>query len=153
MHDVGAAGDHLGSLSFRVFEFPSGVVPAEGFRRLLALVDAHLIQVLDLEFIGIGADGSSSLVAAHDVAIEPSVPLDLAQFDGAASGILTSADIAEAARGAQPGSVVAVLLIEDLTLSPVVDAFEQAGAYLVGEGAVLPEDLLEALDATETIDR
>lgn len=139
----------LGPINYSVIEFPGGVVSGDGFRRLLGLVEAHLVQILDLEFVSKGLDGEAAVLAAHDVPSDTATRIDLGQFDGASSGLLDALDIAEVAEQIAPGSVAAILVVEDLSLLPVIAAWESAGAKLVSEGPVVPDDLLAAIDEAD----
>lgn len=143
------ASDRLGPIDYQIIEFPSGEIAAAGFRALLDLVDAHRIQVLDLEFVSTSADGDVAVIAAHDVAVADGETIDMALFDGAASGIIGDLDLAEISEHLTPGGVAAILVYEELTMLPVLDAWEASGATVVAAGPILPDDLLTALDATE----
>ncbi|MDJ0319863.1 DUF6325 family protein [Pseudarthrobacter sp. PS3-L1] len=130
-------------------EFPGGVVSGKGFQLLLALADAHFIQVLDLEFVAKAADGSVRVIPAHDVTVGDGSPVDMTEFDGASSGIVSSLDITEVASSISADSVAAILVYEELTLLPVIAAWENSGASLVAGGPILPEDLLEAINLAD----
>ena len=142
--------DRLGPIDYQIIDFPSGAIVSAGFRALHDLVDAHRIQVLDLEFVTTGADGALTIVAAHDVAVADGDVIDMALFDGAASVIVRGLDLEEIADELTPGGVAAILVYEDLTMLPVLDAWEASGATIVAAGPILSDDLIEALDATET---
>lgn len=139
--------DVFGPIDFLVVEFAGGSVGADGFGRLLALVDQGVIRVLDLEFLARHDDGSVAPIDAHDVSAADG--LDMAQFDGASSGILTSDDFAEIGEDMTPGNVAAILVYEELSMLPVIGAWEREGATLLNDGFLLVEDLEAALDATE----
>jgi hypothetical protein len=51
MCDEKGFDDDFGPVVFLVVEFERGIIGAGGFRRLLDLVDGHIIRVLDKEFI------------------------------------------------------------------------------------------------------
>lgn len=142
--------DRLGPVDYQIIHFPSGTVSGAGFRQLLALVDAHLIHVLDLEFITLGGDGQPTVVPAHDVAVDGDDPIDMTLFDGASSGLVSDLDLAEVAAALAPGGVTAVLVYEEMTMLPVLHAWEEAGATIAAGGPILTEDLLDALDAAES---
>ncbi|MER2203818.1 MAG: DUF6325 family protein, partial [Rhodococcus sp. (in: high G+C Gram-positive bacteria)] len=83
--------DQFGPIEYVAVEFPSGAPTSAGFEQLLTLVDSGAIRILDLEFVTKAADGSVAVVPASTFELED---FDLAQFDGAASGLLDAGDIA-----------------------------------------------------------
>lgn len=140
--------DHLGPVSYLAVEFPQGQVNAEGFSRLIELVDAGLILVLDLEFVRRAADGSLVTISPGSLDLD----VDLSAFEGADAGLLDPDDLEFVAQGLADDSVLAVLVYEDLALAPVLAAWGSGGARLVAEGPVAVEDLEHALDQ-DTQDR
>ena len=143
------ASDRLGPIDYQIIEFAGGVLSGAGFRLLLGLVDARLVQVLDLEFVAKDADGVVTSIAAHDVPHGPGDDIDMAVFDGACSGILDSFDLGEVGAGISAGSIAAVLVYEELTMLPVLAAWESAGATLRGSGPILPDGLIAPLEAAD----
>jgi hypothetical protein len=136
--------DHLGPLSYIAVEFPTGQVGADGFARLVELVDEGLVIVIDLEFVRRGPDGSLVKVPAALL----DVGADLSLFEGADSGLLDPDDLDLVAHGLVQGSLMAVLVYEDLALNRVLTAWSADGAVLVAEGPVSVDDLEQALDNT-----
>lgn len=137
------ASDELGPVEFLVVEFPGGEISVDSFAALRDLADRQMIRVLDLEFVVKQADGSAAKVAAS------SLSADLADFDGASSGVLDSVDVDLVTKGISAGSVAAVVIYEDLALLPAIAAWKAQGARVVAEGPVDATELLDALDATE----
>ncbi|HET7799551.1 MAG TPA: DUF6325 family protein [Humibacillus xanthopallidus] len=134
--------DHLGPVSYIAVEFPQGDVGADGFNRLLELVDSGLVLVMDLELVRRQADGSLVTVSAESLGLD----VDLSAFRGADAGLLDADDLDFVAHGLAEDSVLAVLVYEDLTLEPVLRAWGSRGARLVAEGPVAVDDLEQALD-------
>ncbi|HYR16228.1 MAG TPA: DUF6325 family protein [Mycobacterium sp.] len=87
------------------------------FDRLLKLVDAGLIRVLDLEFVT-NADGVARTVPASQAGPEFSL------FEGAASGLLDRDDLDAVAARLAPGATAAVLVYEELSILGVIEAWE-----------------------------
>ncbi len=104
--------------------------------------------MLDLEFLARRNDGSIERIEAHDLG--DAGGLDMTLFDGASSGLLMPEDFEVAAEGMREGSVAAVLVYEELSMLPVIAAWEAGGATRIGEGAILVEEIEAALDATES---
>jgi hypothetical protein len=150
MSAVSASGpdDELGPVDFLAVEFPGGRVTSGGFAQLLALADAHVIAILDMEFIASDADGQVHKVDAAELTTQGGV--DLSAWAGASSGLLDDSDLAQIAAEIAPGSVAAVVVYENRWVFSVVDAWRREGARLVADGGLSPDELLAALDATET---
>jgi hypothetical protein len=139
--------DVLGPVDFAVVEFAGGVISGDGFDQLLRLAESGVIRVLDLEFVTRTADGSVARVDTGSVAVAPGV--DLAPFVGASSGLVDATDLAALGDSISVGSIAAVLVYEEVALIPVVAAWHSAGGRLALVGHLEPEELDDALDATE----
>ena len=133
--------DRIGPVDYVVIEFTDPAAARPGFEQLVRLVDRGEIRILDLEFIH-GIDGIASTVAAH------SVDESLAQFDGAASGLLDRDDLDAVAADLSHGATAAVLVYEELPMLSVLDAWEAGGARVVAEGPVDITDIDAALEGT-----
>lgn len=143
----GTGVEGFGPIDSLAIAFPAGVIGAEGFTHLLALVDAGTINVLDLEFVTREADGSIAIVAPHDLAAVDGLDLDV--FEGASSGLYTQDDLDEVASFLDAGDVAALIIYEERSLLPAVAAWERAGGRVIGDGPVTVEEIVIALDATE----
>jgi hypothetical protein len=114
--------------------------------QLVDLVDRGLIRILDLAFIAKGEDGSVAGVELSDLGDEVA---ELAVFEGAASGLLSDEDIAEAGGVLEPGTAAALLVYENSWAAPFAAALRRSGGQLVASGRIPVEDVLAALDAAE----
>lgn len=137
----------FGPIDSLAIAFPGGVIGAEGFNRLLALVDAGTINVLDLEFVKKAEDGAIVIVAPHDLGAVDGLDMDV--FEGASSGLYTQDDLDELASFLNAGDIAALIIYEELSLLPAVAAWERAGGRVIGDGPVTVEEIVIALDATE----
>jgi hypothetical protein len=137
----------LGPISYVIVEFPGNKMTGEGLPILVDLVDAGVIRILDLTFVTKGEDGSLGVVALEDLNLDGTV--DLAVFAGASAGLVSQADLAEAAPAIQPGSSAAILIFENTWATGFVQALRRGGAELVAAGYIPHDDLVDALDATE----
>jgi len=140
-------GEILGPINYMAVEFPGGHISGEGFKLVLDLVDRGILRVLDLAFLAKAADGSVSKVALGDV--EHGGEVDVTIWQGASSGLLDQSDVDEVASVIEPGSLAGILVYENVWAVPMMTALDRSPAHLVGEGRVVPEDLLTALDASE----
>jgi hypothetical protein len=137
----------LGPISYLVVEFPGNKMTGEGLAALVDLVDLGLIRVLDLAFITREDDGSVTAIELRD--IDGDGELDLAVFDGAASGMLDADDLNAAGAAVEPGSSAGVLLFENRWAIPFMQGLRNGGAEVVAAGYVPVDDLLASLDALE----
>lgn len=130
--------DRFGPVDYVVVEFTDPASVTAGFSRLLQLVDAHAVRVLDLEFVH-SINGMASTVPAGRVAPE------FAEFEGASSGLLDREDLDRIAADMRHGTTAAVLVYEDLPMLGVIEAWESAGATIAAEGPVDLTDLAAAV--------
>lgn len=131
----------LGPVNYVVVAFESAPVPTGGLDRVLGLVDAGRIHVLDVEFVRKADDGAVTTVSATDVGVEA--------FAGASDDLIDADDIALVADALVPGGVGVVLVYEDLTLLPALEAWTAEGATVVSEGPIVLDELIDAIDASE----
>ncbi|MGC0366824.1 hypothetical protein ABH922_004808 [Rhodococcus sp. 27YEA15] len=138
--------DQFGPIEYVAVEFPGGKPTSAGFEELLALVDNGVIRILDLEFVTKAADGALTVVPASTFELDD---FDLAQFDGAASGLLDADDVATVGEELAPGSVGAVLVYEELAILSVLEAWNRSGVQVLAEGHLSVDELATVLDETE----
>ena len=85
---------HMGPISYLIVEFPGGKMTGEGFPVLVELVERGVIRILDLIFVAKRSDGSLEMIDLRD--LDGDGQLDLAVFEGAASGLLGESDLTDA---------------------------------------------------------
>jgi hypothetical protein len=138
----------IGPVDYLVVEWPPGKEPTgEGLNVLVDLTERGLIRVLDLAFVQKEQDGSIKGLLLAD--LDSDGTLDLAQFEGASSGMLGQDDYEEAGAALEPGASAAILVFENRWAAPFVSAVRRSGAQVVGSGRIPVDDLLEALDQAE----
>ena len=142
-----ADDDGLGPISYLIVEFPGNKMTGEGLPILVDLVDQGLIRILDLLFVMRDEDGSLHAVELSD--LEPGGQIDVAVFEGAASGLLDESDLADAASVIEPGSSAAILLFENRWARSFTEALRRGGAELVAAGYIPQDALAASLDAAE----
>jgi hypothetical protein len=137
--------DEMGPIDYVVIEWPGQQPQGEVAPLLLDLVDRGIIRILDLAFMAKDENGS---VYALDLA-ELDAREAFAPFDGAASGLLGSDDLTEAANALEPGTSAAVLVWENRWAAPVAVALRRSGGQLVASGRLPVQAILAALDEIE----
>ncbi|SDD07249.1 hypothetical protein SAMN05216410_2758 [Sanguibacter gelidistatuariae] len=146
-HDV--FDEELGPIELVAVEFPGGQIIAEGFRQLAELVDNGRIKILDLEFVSKAADGTVTAVEIAELGTVDGI--DLASFAAVSSGLLDSGDIDAVGAEIENGSLAAILVYEELSLLGVLAAWSTAGATILTEAHIEPDDILAALDAADEL--
>lgn len=137
----------VGPIDYLVLEFPGARLTGEGMAALVDLVDRGIIRVLDLRFVKREDDGSFTALAVTD--LDGDGELDLAVFDGVASGLLDDDDLSQAASLVEPGSAVGLLVYENTWAGPFVSAVRRAGAEVISSGRIPADEVAAALDALE----
>jgi hypothetical protein len=139
----------LGPIDYLVVEFPGSKMTGEGLPLLVDLVDRGIIRILDLVFVKKELDGSVKGMVVAD--LDKDGKLDLAVFEGAASGLLAQEDLDEAGGVLEPGSSAGLLVYENRWAAPFASALRRGGGQVVASGRIPIQDLLAALDATESV--
>jgi hypothetical protein len=142
--------DEMGPVDYLVVEFPGNRMTGEGLPLLVDLVERDIIRLIDLVFIRKDQDGTLTAVEIAD--LDADGRLDLAVFEGAASGLLGEEDIAEAGTALAPGSSAGLIVYENRWAAPLAAALRRGGAELVASGRIPVNQILAALDAAESTD-
>jgi hypothetical protein len=138
----------LGPVDYLVVEWPAGKEPTgEGLKHLVDLTDRGLIRVLDLAFVRKNEDGTLEGLLVAD--LDQDGTLDLAEFEGASSGLLSEHDYDEAGAALEPGASAAILIYENRWAAPFAAAVRRSGAELIASGRIPVDALMEALEASE----
>jgi hypothetical protein len=139
--------DEMGPIDYLVVEFPGSKMTGEGLPLLVDLHDRGIIRILDLLFIRKELDGSVAGLAIAD--LDHDGVLDLAVFEGAASGLLGTEDVDHAGSVLEPGSSAGILVYENRWAGPFAAALRKGGGRLVANGRIPVQEALAALDASE----
>jgi Family of unknown function (DUF6325) len=141
--------DDMGPIDYLVVEFPGSRMTGKGLPMLVDLVDRGIIRILDLVFVKKELDGSVRGLAIAD--LDHDGKLDLAVFEGAASGLLGQEDLDEAGGVLEPGSSAGLLVYENRWAAPLARELRRGGGQLVASGRIPVQAVLAALDATEPV--
>jgi Family of unknown function (DUF6325) len=123
----------LGPLDFYVVRLPDrDALPFEAVRETLSLVDAEIINVIDLVVIERAADASVTVLEAAQ--LDPRHPLSILAAD--VMPILTMADLDSLAEPLPPATCVVVFVVEQLWVKPLDDTLEESGCPVVRRGPI-----------------
>ena len=78
--------------------------------------------------------------------VEHGGDVDVTMWDGASSGLLDESDLDQVGAVIEPGSLAGVLVYENLWSVPLMTALDRSSARMVGNGRIIVDDLLTALD-------
>lgn len=135
----------LGPVDYLIVEWPPGTQPnGSGLKELANLSDRGLIRVLDLVFVTKGDDGVVAGLMLAD--LDSDGELDLVEFEGASSGLLSQDDYDEAGGALEPGASAAILLYENRWARGMAAAMQSSGAQLVARGGIPMSDIVEAAE-------
>jgi Family of unknown function (DUF6325) len=137
--------EELDPIDFFAIEFPDGRPSAAGFQMLLDLVERGMIQILDLEFITKGRGGNVKTIPVSEVSGEA----DLTIWDGASSGLLDEADIAQVGSALPDGGIALAVVYENRWVIGLVDVWRRDGARLIDDGGLPVDEVVAAHAATE----
>jgi hypothetical protein len=144
-----AETDVHGPIDFVLLEFTGNRLTGRAAEELVQLVERGIIHVYDLMVVGKDADGA---VYAVDLAESSGQAGDFARLDGARSGLLAEDDLREAAGAMQPGTLAALIVYENTWAIPFVAAALESGGSLIAGGRIPAQDVMEVLDAMETLE-
>jgi len=138
----------MGPIDFLVMEFDGDRLTGESLPLLVDLVDRGIIRILDLVFVRKTGGVVSTLTIAE---IDADEDLDLTVFEGAWSGLVDREDIDEAGQVLEDGRVAVLVVYENSWAAPLVGALRRSGAQVVAGGRITVDELVGALDATESV--
>ena len=128
-----------GPVEYLVVGFPDGTVSDDLAPELAKLVDNEVIRILDLVVLTKNDFG--------DVTVSEFDELDefasFTEIDAEVGGLISAEDIDFVGDDLDPGSAAAVLLVEDLWATPLADALDRSGGFML-DGARIPRDLADA---------
>jgi Family of unknown function (DUF6325) len=143
------AADVHGPIDYVVLEFTGNRLTGRAAEELVNLVDRGIVRVYDVMIVGKDADGA---VYSVDLAEAAGQAGGFADLDGARSGILAEDDRLEVAGAMQPGTLAALIVYENTWAIPFVAAALDSGGQLIAGGRIPAEDVMEVLDAMETLE-
>lgn len=148
VEDIDAVIEEMGPIDYVVLEWDGDRIVAGEVMPLIAdLSDRGIIRVLDIAFLVKDEDGEVAHLDFAEMAAEHE---GLADYHGAASGLLGTDDLDEAAMALEPNTAAAVIVWENRWAAPVAVALRRSGGQLVASGRIPIQAILASLDAIES---
>lgn len=137
--------EELGPIDYLVVEFPAGEQRFTGAMatELAALVDAGLIQILDLLVLVKDADGAVEAFEIEDLGDLGA----LQALEGQLAELLAFEDVEHLAAAMEPGSAAGVIVWENSWAAPFAVAARESGGQLVASGRIPTQALIAALES------
>lgn len=133
-----------GPIDFVVFTVPRGTDVEPTMNEILTRVDAGIIEILDVEVITAGADGSAQRISLADAGSY--VTGNLTSFDGVESQILEPEDLEHIAQSLAADEVAIAVIYEDRSLASAANLVTAAGGSVLWTGGITLDDLEHALE-------
>lgn len=141
--------DLQGPIDFVLIEFAGDRMTGGAADALMDLVDRGIVRIYDLLVIRKDSDGSFSGIEVSDLSADDVG--GFTAFAGARSRLLGDDDLRQAADAMEPGTVAALIVYENTWAIPFVAAARDAGGQLIASARIPAQDVVDALDAVETV--
>jgi hypothetical protein len=142
--------DELGPVDFLIVEFPVETANFTGeiAERLLDLVEAGTIRVIDVLILVKNDDGSVDAMELSDIGdLGP-----LVQLEAQLAELLAEDDVVNLAAAMDPGSTAGVLVYENLWAAPFAAAVRHAGGQLLADGRIPIQAIIASIEADEALE-
>ena len=141
--------DVHGPIDYVLLEFTGNRLTGRAAEELVHLVERGIIHVYDIMIVGKDADGAAYAV---DLAESSGQAGGFADLEGHQTGLLADDDLREVAGAMQPGTLAALIVYENTWAIPFVAAALESGGTLIAGGRIPAQDVMEVLDALETLE-
>jgi hypothetical protein len=133
--------EEIGPVDYAIIAFPGNKFRGEIAPALADLVESNTIRLIDVAFVGKGADGD--VIAFELTELDPEVQDSLDRLGIEVQGLLNEDDLADAADALEPNSSAALLVWENVWALTVTKAMRDAGGELLAFERV-PHDIVQA---------
>jgi hypothetical protein len=133
--------EEIGPVDYAIIAFPGNKFRGEIAPALADLVESNTIRLIDVAFVGKGADGD--VIAFELTELDPEVQDSLDRLGIEVQGLLNEDDLADAADALEPNSSAALLVWENVWARTVTKAMRDAGGELLAFERV-PHDIVQA---------
>lgn len=133
--------EEIGPVDYAIIAFPGNKFRGEVAPALVDLVDAGVIRLIDVAFVGKNADGE--VVAMELTELDPDIQESLDRLGIEVQGLLNENDLMDAADALEPNSSAALLVWENVWARQVTKALRDAGGVLLAFDR-LPHEVVQA---------
>jgi hypothetical protein len=112
-------------------------------KELASLVEAELIQILDLVLLRKNEDGSVEALEIDDLDQVD----ELRRIETQIAEVLAAEDVANLAEAMEPGTTAGVLVWENSWAAPFASAARRAGGQLIASGRIPIQAIVASLEA------
>jgi uncharacterized membrane protein len=131
----------IGPVEYMIVAFPGNKFRGEIAPALADLVEANIIRIIDLAFVGKDADGN--VVAFELSDLDDDVQEKINTLDPQSGGLLNDEDLMAAAEELEPNSSAALLVWEDVWAARVAQAIRDADGVVLDIERV-PHEIVQA---------
>ena len=140
----------LGPIEIVVIAFPGSRFTGDIRPRILDLVDAGIVNIVDALFVTRSDDGSVDFVELQEITDDPDATA-LSDLLRGHLDLLSDEDIDSLVEDLKPGSSALAIVFEHLWMRPVRDAIAASGGVLLADIHVPAEVVDEVLDAIDAL--
>jgi hypothetical protein len=133
--------EEIGPVDYLIVAFPGNQFRGEIAPALADLVESNTIRIIDIAFVGKGADGSTASFELME--LDPEVQNALEGIGIEVSGLFNEEDLEAAAEELEPNSSAALLVWENVWARNVAQAIRNAGGEVLDFDR-LPHDVVQA---------
>jgi hypothetical protein len=133
--------EEIGPVDYLIVAFPGNQFRGEIAPALAELVESNTIRIIDIAFVGQGADGSTASFELME--LDPEVQSALEGIGIEVSGLFNEEDLEAAAEELEPNSSAALLVWENVWARNVAQAIRNAGGEVLDFDR-LPHDVVQA---------
>jgi Family of unknown function (DUF6325) len=133
--------EEIGPVDYLIVAFPGNQFRGEIAPALAELVESNTIRIIDIAFVGKGADGSTASFELME--LDPEVQSALEGIGIEVSGLFNEEDLEAAAEELEPNSSAALLVWENVWARNVAQAIRNAGGEVLDFDR-LPHDVVQA---------
>lgn len=133
--------EEIGPVDYAIVAFPGNRFRGEIAPAIADLVEAGTIRIIDITFVGKGADGNA--VAMELTELDPDVQEALDSIGVEVGGLFNEDDLMDAAEDLEPNSSAALIVWENVWARKVTQAMRDAGGELVAFER-LPHEVVQA---------
>ena len=131
----------VGPVDYMIVAFPGNQFRGEVAPELARLVDAGMIRVIDLAFVGKGEDGQ--VVSFELTDLEPDIREAFEQAGVEVSGLFNEDDLMAAGEELEPNTSAALLVWENVWAREIAQKLRDAGGVLL-DFERLPHEVVQA---------